>query len=126
MPYSKRQRIQFRGNQKTGEVVLGSWFPELCEQERSSKICEEPHTTRLELSNTPALHEAEKAVHQLKNNKTAGADSIPTEALKCGGKQLLLQLHALVCLIWKEESILVELQEVTVVSIFKKENKSNC
>eukprot|EP00061_Rhincodon_typus_P013466 g39852.t1 len=44
-------------------------------------------------------------------------------ALKCRDKELLLQLHTLVCLIWKFESIP---GEATVVNIFKKGNKSDC
>eukprot|EP00061_Rhincodon_typus_P009803 g33586.t1 len=67
------------------------------------------------LSNTPALHEVDKAICQLKHNKAAGTDGIPTEALKCGGTELLLQLHTLACLIWKEESIHEELRDATVL-----------
>eukprot|EP00061_Rhincodon_typus_P012848 g38847.t1 len=55
-------------------------------------ICKKSHTACHKLSNTPALHEVEKAICKLKNNKAAGADSIPAEALKCGGKEFLLQL----------------------------------
>eukprot|EP00061_Rhincodon_typus_P015865 g43782.t1 len=53
----------------------------------------------------------------------AGADSILTESLRCEGIQLLLQLHAFVSLIWKEESTAGELRDA--MSIFKKGNKSD-
>eukprot|EP00061_Rhincodon_typus_P014774 g42057.t1 len=73
------------------------------------------HATCRKLSNTPALHKVEKAVSQLKNNKAAGADGIPAEALKCRNKELLLQLCSLTCLIWKEESIPGQLRDATVL-----------
>eukprot|EP00061_Rhincodon_typus_P009885 g33719.t1 len=80
------------------------------------------HATR----SNPAPHEVEKAICQLKNNRAVGADAIPVEALKHRGKELFLELHVLVWLIWKEESNPGELQDVTVLSVFKKGNKSYC
>eukprot|EP00061_Rhincodon_typus_P015062 g42530.t1 len=84
------------------------------------------HATRYKLSNTPALPEVEKAICQLKNNKAAGADGIPAKAWKCRGKELLLQRHTLVCLIWKVESVPGQLRDATVMRIFKKGDKSGC
>eukprot|EP00061_Rhincodon_typus_P014694 g41888.t1 len=78
------------------------------------------HATCHKLSKTPALHKVEKTVRQLKNKAAAGADGIPAETLKCRRKELLLQLHTLVCFIRKEESILGELRDATVMSIFRK------
>eukprot|EP00061_Rhincodon_typus_P014936 g42330.t1 len=73
------------------------------------------HATCHKLSNTPAGYKVEKAICQLKNNKAAGANGIPAETLKCRGKELLLQLHALVCFIWKKDGILGELRDTTVL-----------
>eukprot|EP00061_Rhincodon_typus_P008465 g31086.t1 len=78
-----------------------------------------------EFINIVALHEVEKAIHQLKNNKAAGADGVPAEAMRCGDKELLLLIHFLVCLFEKEESIPGELQDAMFMSIFKKGNKSD-
>eukprot|EP00061_Rhincodon_typus_P013788 g40379.t1 len=72
-------------------------------------------------SETPqALHKIEKAVRSLRTTR------LPVYPLKCRNKVLLLQLHALICLIWKEENIPEELQDEAVVCIFKKGNKSDC
>eukprot|EP00061_Rhincodon_typus_P012368 g38058.t1 len=42
--------------------------------------CIPQHTTCHEVSKTSVLHEVEKAICQLKNNKAPGADGIPVEA----------------------------------------------
>uniref|UniRef100_UPI00398F030B putative nuclease HARBI1 n=1 Tax=Pristiophorus japonicus TaxID=55135 RepID=UPI00398F030B len=51
------------------------------------------HANRHHLSKTPALHEVEKAIHQLKNTKATGVDGIPAEALKYGREALLLRFR---------------------------------
>eukprot|EP00061_Rhincodon_typus_P017969 g46929.t1 len=84
----QQQGKQFRDLLNQGSII----DPSILE-------CISQHATQHKLRNTRALHEVNKAIHQLTNNKTAGADGIPTETLKHGGKDFLLQLHALGCVI---------------------------
>jgi len=53
------------------------------------------------LAEPPSLNEVQWAIKQFSNGKVPGADSIPAEAYKLGGIQLIL----LFSLIWCEEEV---------------------
>ena len=53
----------------------------------------------------PTLEETIIAIKNLKNNKSTGKDSIPTECIKKGGIILFEAIHQLIITIWREENI---------------------
>ncbi|KAL3059301.1 hypothetical protein OYC64_011261 [Pagothenia borchgrevinki] len=74
----------------------------------------------------PSLGEVLDAIKNMKNNKAAGPDGIPTEVLKKGGPDLLKHIHALLLKIWEEEEIPAQLRDALIVSIFKKGDRADC
>jgi hypothetical protein len=50
--------------------------------------------------NLPSSEEIERALKYLKNNKTAGADSIAAELLKNSGPNLVVALHEVIQQAW--------------------------
>ena len=57
-----------------------------------------------ELSTPPTIQEVTAAIHNLKNNKSPGADGIPAELLKYGGSAQSTRLHQLTQTMWREEA----------------------
>ena len=53
----------------------------------------------------PTREEIRKAIKQLKNDKAAGIDEIPAEALKVDPEMLAEMLYGLFDKIWEEEEI---------------------
>ena len=49
----------------------------------------------------PLLSEVEKAIKDMKSQKSPGIDEIPAELLKYSGEERIRLLHHLCCLIWK-------------------------
>ncbi|XP_056001730.1 uncharacterized protein LOC130048717 [Ostrea edulis] len=49
--------------------------------------------------------EVEKAINKLKNNKSAGTDSVTAELIKCGGQPTRARFHSLLLKIWQEEQM---------------------
>ena len=74
----------------------------------------------------PSLAETVLSIRQMKNGKAPGVDGIPAEVLKHGGDELASRLHHLILLIWQTEEITSDLQDVDIVKIFKKGDKSEC
>ena len=51
---------------------------------------------------------------------------IPAEVYKVGNKTLRDKLFALMCRIWHEEQLPADLRDATIVTLFKKGNRSDC
>ena len=68
----------------------------------------------------PTLEEVQKAVHSLKNNKSAGTDGIPAELLKAAGTNFNSTFHQLLCKIWNAEMMPEEWNQSIICPIHKK------
>lgn len=75
---------------------------------------------------TPSLEEIEEFLMAMKNNKSPGADNIPSEMLKAGQEATSFMLHKLLTKIWEEKQIPQEWKNAIVVPIHKKGPKSKC
>jgi len=78
------------------------------------------------MADPPTMEELIKAINQIKNHKAAGADGIPAEVYKVRNKTLRDKLFALICRIWHEERLPTDLRDATIVTLFKKGNRSHC
>lgn len=78
------------------------------------------------LGEAPTLAEIEKAIKQLKNKKASGPDGISAELFKEGGPTLLEHTHLLIVKIWNTGIIPAHLRDASIVTIFKKGDKTHC
>jgi hypothetical protein len=74
----------------------------------------------------PSRKEIEGALKYLKNNKTAGADSIAAELLKNGGPNLEDALHAVIQQAWTSETLPRSWTEGVLCPVYKKSDKIDC
>ena len=72
------------------------------------------------------IEEVRKAVKQMKCNTASGGDGIPAEVYKHGGTALVRHLHSIFLKIWKNEEVPQELKVASIVTIFKKESRTEC
>ncbi len=80
-----------------------------------------------ELDDPPRFSEVLAAVRSLKDNKSAGPDGIPAEALKNGGYLLTKNLHQLIQIIWAQKTVPQDWKDSHIVTIHKKKgDKSIC
>ena len=70
--------------------------------------------------------EIRKALKSLKNDKAAGTDNIPAEALKEGGESIVHQLHHLINLIWTKEEMPIDWKKGLLVKLPKHGDLSKC
>ena len=78
---------------------------------------------REELDDVIHIEEVSRAVKQMKCNKACGGDGIPAEVYKHGGTTLV---HRLFQKIWDNEEVPQELKDASIVTIFKKGNRTEC
>jgi len=71
-------------------------------------------------------NEIRKALKSLKNDKAAGKDNIPAEALKEGGETVLNQLHTLLNMVWATEEIPLDWRKGLLVKLPKSGDLSQC
>jgi len=64
---------------------------------------EEVFLTAEPLAEEPSQEEMEKAICNLKINKTPGEDDVTAELTKNASRELKERLHALICKIWRDE-----------------------
>jgi len=64
--------------------------------------------------------QVEKAIRQLKNNKSPGADGVRAEKIKAGGESLTKEIHKMCKQIWTEVSIPEEWTKSIPVTIPEK------
>ena len=81
---------------------------------------------REELDDMIHIEEVRKAVKQMKCKEASGGDGIPAEVYKHGGTALVRHLHRLFLKIWKNEEVPQELKDASIVTIFKKESRTEC
>ena len=81
-------------------------------------VIERPHIL-LELDDTPTKEELSKAINDISSGKAPGQDGIPAEVFKCGGSQLLDNLHHLLCRLWEEGSIPQEMRDSIIITLYK-------
>ena len=73
----------------------------------------------------PSASEAELAIEKLKSHKSPGIDQIPVELIKARGKTIRYQIHKLIP-IWNKEELREEWNELIIVPIYKKGDKTDC
>ena len=74
----------------------------------------------------PSKEEIRQALEKMKNNKAAGPDNIPAEALKAGTETTVELLHPLFENIWKTEKIPTQWKEGFLIKLPKKGDLSRC
>ena len=74
----------------------------------------------------PSREEMEKAICNLKTNKTPGEDDIIAELIKNASQELEKRLHALMCKIWGDEKMPDDRKIGLIIPLFKKGNKMKC
>ncbi|GFV20529.1 transposon TX1 uncharacterized 149 kDa protein [Trichonephila clavipes] len=74
----------------------------------------------------PSINEVTLAIKKLKNNRSTGPDSIPSELLKVDEPELVNALHKIMVKIWETEKIPIEWEEGSICLIFKKGDQLEC
>lgn len=74
----------------------------------------------------PSEEEVEKAINKLKNNKSAGTDSVTAELIKCGGQPTRARFHSLLLKIWQEEQVPLDWKKSELCILFKKGDIKDC
>ena len=67
----------------------------------------------------------EKAIRQIKDNKSAGPDGIPPELFTHGGQTVATHLHRIFVKIWIDEVIPADMRNANIITIFKKNDRHN-
>ena len=79
-----------------------------------------------QLSDPPNLAETLKAIKQMSNGKTPGADGIPLEVFKHGGDKLAQNLVRLSNVIWDSESVPQEFKDANIIHLYKRKGNRSC
>lgn len=113
--------------------VLARWsehFQKLlnvpCEIEPEAIDKIQQHTIKTCLDEIPSMDEMTKAIAGLKDGRAPGNDGIPAEVWKHGGTNLLVKLHRLICKAWDEGSVPQTWKDATIVTIYKKGDRTDC
>ena len=77
------------------------------------------------LDEIPPIQEVEKSISQIKDNKSAGPDGIPPELFTHGGQTVATHIHRIFVKIWIDELIPADMRNVTIITIFKKNDRQN-
>ena len=79
------------------------------------------------MDNPPSVEEIEKAIRLLSSGKAPGADSIPAEIYKDGGKTLTEKLHELFLLIWQQETLPQDFKDASIIHLYKRKgSRQSC
>jgi len=73
----------------------------------------------------PSVFEFETVNEGLKGHKSPGVDQIPAELIKEGGRKFRSEIHILTNSIWNKEELPQEWRNSIILSIYKKENKTD-
>ena len=67
--------------------------------------------------------EFELTIERLKRHKSPGADQIPAELIKEGGRTIRIEIHKLINSIWNKEELSEDWKESIIVPVYRKGNK---
>jgi sorting nexin-29 len=76
--------------------------------------------------NEVTQEETDKTIVSLKNWKAPGSDSIPSELIKYGGKQLHYAIFKISQKIWRDERVPSSRNEAIIIPLHKKGDKTIC
>ena len=75
----------------------------------------------------PTTEELTKALDALKPGKAPGQDGIPAEVLKCCKGPMLIELHKILILCWKEGAVPQDMRDANIITLYKnKGDRSDC
>jgi hypothetical protein len=74
----------------------------------------------------PSAFEVEMAIENLKRHESPGIGQIPAELVKAGGRIIRSQIHKLIISLWNKEELPDEWNELVIVPIYKKGDKTDC
>jgi len=74
----------------------------------------------------PSDFEVELGIEKPKSHKSPGIDQIPAELIKRGGRKICYEIHKLIISIWNKEKLPEEWQELIIVPMYKKGDKTDC
>ena len=95
--------------------------------EDSSLNVIEPRATIDGMAEAPTQEEVDRAIYEMRNNKSPGPDGIPAEIFKHGGQKLSERLRNLFALIWSTETIPQQFKDANIIPIYKnKGQRSSC
>uniref|UniRef100_A0A2C9L4B3 Reverse transcriptase domain-containing protein n=1 Tax=Biomphalaria glabrata TaxID=6526 RepID=A0A2C9L4B3_BIOGL len=80
----------------------------------------------MELDEYPSLVEVETAIEKLKRHKMPGSGGLPADVFNMDGASLTERLIDLFTLCWDICTISPELRDATIISLYKKGDKSDC
>ncbi len=96
-------------------IIIIIWLTPL-----SCSASQSAHLREHELDDPPMFSKVLAAVRSLKDNKSAGPDWIPAEALKNGRYLLTKHLHQLIQIIWAQKTAPQDWKGSHIVTIHKK------
>ena len=75
----------------------------------------------------PSFDKMEKAIHSLKDNKTAGPDNIPAQVTKYGGCALHRRLNNFILDCWSAKCLSWQWKNVNIILVYKqKGDRAEC
>ena len=74
----------------------------------------------------PSAFEVDLAIEKLKIHKSPGIDQVPAELIKARGRTICSEIHKHIISIWNKEKLPEERNELIIVPIYKKGNKTDC
>ena len=78
------------------------------------------------LDDPPTLKEVLASIKQLTSGKAPGADGIPPDIYKHGGKSIAVELHKLFVQIWQEGEVPQDFKDADVVHLYKNKGDIKC
>ena len=73
----------------------------------------------LELDDDPTKEDFSKAINDTSSGKAPGQDGTPAEVFKCGGSQLLNNLHQLLCKCLEGASVPQAMRDSIIITLYK-------
>ena len=72
------------------------------------------------------LEEVQKAIYDMKNNKSSGYDELPSEVYKNGGEGIQVWLHEIIKTVWSTGEIPDDWRKAIICPVYKKGDKQEC
>jgi len=119
-----------KGDLVTGShSILTTWrkhFSQLSNVHEVKDVRQGDINTAEPLVPLPSAFEIEMAIGKLQRHKSPGTDEIPAELMKAGGRTIHSGIHNLMNSIWNKEELPEQWQELIMVPIYKKSDKTEC